>query len=125
MSRAAFLELPMHAGGALVVNLHSIHPDVALAGVGVARDDTGQSDKASAIQGPAFLYRKVQESGRGDCRLRIADCRLNIWGRRPGFGARGRRLESVDEVFAWTILDQLGFGVPQVQGGAEKFYGFF
>jgi hypothetical protein len=35
VARADFLELPVHAGGAVVVNLDAIHADVALAGVGI------------------------------------------------------------------------------------------
>ena len=55
VARADFLELPVHAGGAVVVNLHAIHADVALAGVGVFGDDAGERDEASAVERPAFV----------------------------------------------------------------------
>ena len=57
-----FLALPVHAGGALVVDLHAIHADVALAGSGIAGDDAGQSDEASGIFGPALQDGKVERA---------------------------------------------------------------
>ena len=57
MARADLLQLPVHAGGAVVVNLDAIHADVALAGVGVFGDDAGQRDEAAAVERPAFLDR--------------------------------------------------------------------
>ena len=60
VSRANFLKLPVHAGGAVVVDLDAIHADVALAGVGIFGDDAGERDEASAIEGPAF------EDGEGE-----------------------------------------------------------
>ena len=62
VARADFLELPVHAGGALVVNLDAIHADVALAGVRVFGDDTGERDEAAAVERPAFLHRQIEES---------------------------------------------------------------
>ena len=69
--RADFLQLPVHAGGAVVVNLDAIHADVAFAGVGVARDDAGQRDEASAVERPALVNGEVQQSrtGRRACPL--------------------------------------------------------
>jgi len=32
-----FLSLPVHACGVLVIDLHSVHSDIALAGFGIAR----------------------------------------------------------------------------------------
>ena len=55
MSGGNFLELPMHAGGLVVKDLHPIHADIACVGVGVLSDYTGQGDKAAAIIGPALL----------------------------------------------------------------------
>jgi hypothetical protein len=52
VARADFLELPVHAGGVVVVNLDAIHADVAFTGVGVARHHTWQGDKPAAVQGP-------------------------------------------------------------------------
>ena len=56
-----FLPLPVHAGRALVINLHSVHTDVALAGFGIARDHAGQRDEASSIFGPALQHREIQQ----------------------------------------------------------------
>ena len=63
VARADFLELPVHAGGAVIVNLDAIHADVALAGVGVFGDDAREGDEAAAVQGPALLNRKIQQRG--------------------------------------------------------------
>ena len=54
MSRADFLKLPVHARGAVVVNLDAIHPDIALASIGILGDDAGQRDKTSPIERPAL-----------------------------------------------------------------------
>jgi len=54
VARADLLELPVHAGSAVVVNLDAIHADVAFAGVGVFRDDAGEGDEAAAVEGPAL-----------------------------------------------------------------------
>ena len=58
---ADFLALPVHAGGALVVDLHAVHADVALAGLGVAGDHAGQSDEAAGILGPALQDGKIEQ----------------------------------------------------------------
>ena len=44
-----FLPLPVHAGGLLVINLHAVHADIALASLGIARNHAGQSDEPSGI----------------------------------------------------------------------------
>ena len=64
VARADFLQLPVHAGGAVVVDLHAIHADVALAGVGVFGDDAGQGDEAAAVERPAFEDGQI----RAECR---------------------------------------------------------
>ena len=46
------LALPVHAGGLLVVDLHAVHADVALAGFGVPGDDAGEGDEGAAVLGP-------------------------------------------------------------------------
>ncbi len=62
VARADFLELPVHAEGALVVNLEAIHADVAFAGVGVFGDDAREGDEAAAVERPAFLDGEVEKS---------------------------------------------------------------
>ena len=64
MFGAYFLALPVHAGGVVVVDLHAIHADVALAGFGVAGDHAGQGDEAAGVFWPAledgkFIEREV------------------------------------------------------------------
>ncbi len=53
------LPLPVHAGGARVVDLHAVHAHVALAGAGIARDDAGQGDEAAAVLRPALQGGKL------------------------------------------------------------------
>ena len=64
VSGADFLELPVHAGGALVVDLDAIHADIAFASVWIFGDDAGERDETSAVQGPAFLDREIEQSGK-------------------------------------------------------------
>ncbi len=56
-----FLALPMHARGALVVNLHAVHAKIALAGLWIARGNAGQGNEASAIFRPALKDGEVEE----------------------------------------------------------------
>ena len=113
VARADFLELPVHAGGAVVVNLDAIHADVALAGVGVLRDDAGQGDEASAVERPAFEDGKI-EQGRG----------LSVRGSKdPSNPARAASSSALGAGFSnlWidflarAVLDELRFGVAQVE----------
>ena len=76
MARADFLELPVHAGGAVVVNLDAIHADVALAGVGVFGDDAGEGDEAPAVERPALLDREVGLKSWGVEALGVGSIRL-------------------------------------------------
>src|SRR5208337_5107791 len=75
-----FLSLPVHPRGALIVDLHAIHADVALPGFRIARDHTGQGDKASSIFGPALQDREIQQ----------------------------REIIALDHLFARTSSDSLG-----------------
>src|SRR5690348_8590982 len=56
-----FLTLPVHARGALVVDLHAVHADVALPGSRIARDDAWERNEASTILRPAFQNGKVKQ----------------------------------------------------------------
>ena len=91
---ADLLQLPMHPGGALVIDLHPIHANVALARIGVLRHHAGQRDKAAAVQGPALLDGQVQQSGTGVApvlvpRYLAGACALEDVGRfGPRLGAR-------------------------------------
>ena len=55
------LALPVHAGCSLVVDLHAIHADVALAAAQIARDDAGERDEPSGIARPALQHREIQQ----------------------------------------------------------------
>ena len=61
MLGALLLPLPVHAGGALVVHLHAIHADVALARLRIAGDHGRQRDEASAVFGPALQDGKIEQ----------------------------------------------------------------
>ncbi|MDB6018182.1 MAG: hypothetical protein JWR19_2671 [Pedosphaera sp.] len=116
-----FLELPVHAGGVVVVNLDAIHAEVAVAGVGVAGDDARESDEPTAIEGPTLLDGEIQERGQeGGGR---AQGGVNIRCGWPWVGAGGRGIELVDDILAGAGLDGFGFGVAEVEGSAEEFEG--
>ena len=98
VARADFLELPVHAGGAVVVNLDAIHADVALAGVGVFGDDAGQGDEAAAVERPAFEDGEIEKRRRIRIELRGVfpiRCRWPVTG-------RCRRFDSMHDLFAGT-----------------------
>jgi len=54
-----FLSLPVHACGVLVVDLHSVHAYVALAGFGITRYYARERDEAAGIFRPALDDRKI------------------------------------------------------------------
>ena len=55
-----FLSLPVHPGRALVVDLHAVHPQVALSRSRVASGHAGQGNEASGILRPALQDREVE-----------------------------------------------------------------
>ncbi len=61
MFRALFVRLPVHAGGALVENLHAVHAAIALAGIGIARKHQRQRDEAAAVLRPALQHGIVEQ----------------------------------------------------------------
>ena len=61
MLGALLVGLPVHAGRALVEHLHAVHAAVALAGVGIAREDHGQRDKAAAVFGPTLEHGEIEQ----------------------------------------------------------------
>ena len=59
MEAAPFLNLPVHAGSALVEHMHPVHTHVPVSVAGIIRDDLGQGDEATAVIRPAFENRKL------------------------------------------------------------------
>ena len=106
MPRADFLQLPVHARGLLVKNLHPIHPHIAFTRIGIFRDDARQRDEPPAILRPALLDRQIQQ--RRQCGLRV----------------RRMAIEPVHNFLARASFDDTRFRVPQVQRGAEQFHRF-
>ena len=64
MFGAVLLRLPMHAGGALVENLHAIAANIALACFRILGDHHRPRDVAAAILGPALQDRKIGRENR-------------------------------------------------------------
>ena len=54
MFRCDFLTLPVHAGRALVVDLHAVYAHIALLCFGISRDDQRPGDETSGILRPTF-----------------------------------------------------------------------
>ena len=61
MFRSVLLRLPVHAGRALVIYLHTIHAHVALARFGIFCEHQREGDKSAAILRPAFENGKFQQ----------------------------------------------------------------
>src|SRR5262249_58565678 len=59
--RAALVRLPVHAEGAIVEHLKTIHPDVARAGDGIAREHRRERDVPPSVAGPAREDRQPRE----------------------------------------------------------------
>ena len=112
MACGDFLELPVHAGGFVVVNLDAIHAEIALARVRVARDDARQRDETSAVQRPAAQNWQV---GQG-WRLQVEGCRLiNVRRFRPTFNFQLGTFNQVNHIFARTAFHGFRFCVAQIQ----------
>ena len=56
-----FLTLPVHSSRTFVEDLHPVHAEVALAGLGIARGDARESDEPSRILGPALENREIEQ----------------------------------------------------------------
>src|SRR5262249_803871 len=61
MLRAVFVNLPVHPGGGLIVDLHPVHATVTFSGVRVLCEYEGQSDEAAAVFWPALDDREIQQ----------------------------------------------------------------
>src|SRR5207245_6549786 len=61
MLGAGLVDLPVHAGGALVIDLHAIASDVTAARLGTARDNHRPGYETSAVLRPAFHDGKTRE----------------------------------------------------------------
>ena len=115
MTRADFLQLPMHAGRAFIVDLHAVNADIAFARVGIFRHDARQGDETSAIEGPAFLNGKIEERWRCDCGVRSAVCGLNVGRLGPRFDLVASDFELRDDLLARSVLHNFRFRVTQIE----------
>ena len=61
MARADFVNLPMHSGRALVVDLHSINANVARACLGIARVYIRQGNETAAVFRPALQDGQISQ----------------------------------------------------------------
>ena len=104
--RALFVRLPVHAGGALVENLHPVHAAVALPGFGVAREDHRQRDERTAIVRPAREHRVIVErKAFGFDDLLAGAFRDDLRKERADFGQLRQHLEFVEQPFRHAHLE--------------------
>ena len=105
---ALLVGLPVHAGGALVEDLHAVHAAVALAGVGIAREDHRQRDEAAAILRPALQDGVIEE--------REAVVRMTSWQgplatifgkERAHFGQLRQHFELADQALGHAHFEKL------------------
>ena len=59
------MDLPVHPGSALVVNLHPVDTDISRARLRITRVDIRQRDKTSTVFGPAFENWKIAQGETG------------------------------------------------------------
>ena len=105
---ALLVGLPVHARGALVVDLHAVHAAVALAGVRVPGEDQRQGDEAAAVVGPALQDRVVGQReavAPDDFLAGPAGNRLRE--ERTHLGELGQHLELADQPFRHAHLQVL------------------
>ena len=55
------LPLPVHARSLLVIDLHAVHADIALAAFPIAGDHAWQGDKSPGVLRPALQNREVEQ----------------------------------------------------------------
>ena len=60
---AVVVHVPMHGGQPRLEELHAIHADVAVAGVGVLCEHRAERDVPAAVVGPAFERRQQKQVG--------------------------------------------------------------
>src|SRR5262249_45964361 len=59
--RAMFVNLPVHARGLLVVNLHAIHSDIARTRARIACENHREGYKTPTVRFPTFQNREIEE----------------------------------------------------------------
>src|SRR6266850_2049267 len=99
MLRAMFLSLPVHSGRPLVVDLHPVHPHVALPRFWILGEYEWKRDKASAVLRPAFQNWKIEKI---DVASLLNDFLAGPgfyapWEERPQFRQLGKHLDFVKE----------------------------
>ena len=134
---AALLDLPVDAGGGVVVALNAVHPQVVVAGVGVFGVDQRQGDEVAAILGPGLEQGDAGEPrrilhARGDGAASgglQADFQglghqvavLPQFARRQGGQVLGELHELVDELFGAGAEGQVhAFGCAEEVGDAGE-----
>src|SRR5262249_41664211 len=102
------LALPMHAGGALVINLHAIHADISLPCSWITRDYTRQGNKASTILRPAFQDGKIEEREVVFLDYLFAStCRYRLGKEFPHIGQHRKHLQFPQEALRRLHVQQL------------------
>src|SRR5207302_6735186 len=101
--------LPVHSSRSLVENLKTIASAVALARVGIAREDHRKSNVAAAVFGPALEDRKVVERKVIAANHFLArPTRHNLRKKRTHLGELRKHLEFADDSFRHAHLEELG-----------------
>ena len=119
MFGAMLLALPVHAGAALVVDLHAIGADVALAGLRIFRDHRRQGDEAAAIERPALQDRKIEQREVVVPDDFLARARRNFLGKELAhLGQHGQHLDFVEQALrrlhVHEHLDAIGNFVQRI-----------
>jgi hypothetical protein len=115
VARGDFLQLPVHARGAVVVNLDAIHAELRSPVSGSRVTTHGQRDETSAIQRPAFQDGQIEQRWR---RIGLK-CPFCQSARAASFSAGGRRVKFMNHVLARAGLHGFRFGMAQIQREAR------
>ena len=110
MFRSDLLPLPVHAGGLPVVNLHTVHADVAFAAPRVPRNDARQGDESAAVERPALQHGKVEHAEHSPRRitcLQGASFACTVSGKNPPDRRQhGQHLQLVHQTFRRLQMEQ-------------------
>src|SRR5947208_15745699 len=98
MLRSDFLPLPVHASGALVIDLHAIHAYVSLSGCRIARHYARQCDESPPVLRPALQNREMVQAEVVFANDFLAwTCRDCLWEELAHLGKHGQHFHFVEE----------------------------
>ena len=112
------MDVPVHAGGLFVKDLHPVHADISLSGGQTFGDDERQGDEPAGILGPAVKDRQVKEIDVVALENNLLAGRnldAGFSGKEPRYGKSGRQhSQHVPQILGRRHLNDFPDPVPEV-----------